>query len=947
MKRIAEFLLMVLCVAGLGVSPAVAKTAKASIPTEEFRLPNGLRVIFHVDRSDPIVSLAVMFHVGSSRETPGKTGFAHLFEHILFQESEHVGQDEFFRRIQEAGGTLNGGTWEDGTIYYEVVPKNALETILWMESDRMGWLLGALTAPAFFNQQNVVMNEKRQSYDNRPYGYLWYVMNKMLYPPEHPYNWQVIGSMTDLAAASVEDARQFFQTWYGPNNATLVLAGDLDVKQAKILVEKYFGEIPARPAVPAVVKTPGRVPVGSDAAAEAGVVGDVLPVGSRVFYEDKLAKIPQLTLVWPTVPSFHADEPALAYLAELLATNKQDMLYRRLVEEKKLTARVDVMPNVGELAGTLIIQVKPLPGVTLEQLEAEILAGLTEFGQAPVAEDRLAGEKAKFETAFLSQMESVFYKAMLLAMMSTFHGGPSAIDEELTRYRAVQSKQVREALERYLLGKPYLTLSIVPVGQAALAAPKSAQFILPNDDGNKPKAPSADVQVPQKTPSSFDRSKAPAAGQPPELVAPKPYRTALKNGMVLSGVESTELPLVRFALVWKGGQSLEGATPGLAWLAGQLWKEGTARLTPAEFQAALDKMGASLEVYVGTDTIEVEVSCLKRVLPQVVALVTEMVLTPRLDAGEFERLKASQLTQLQQRQADAGNVATDRLGSLVFGPAHPASYPSLGKLETTSGLTLEQVKGFYKAYLGPDRLTVIVAGDVSQGQMKKDLKSLESWKGITEVVPAAKTVSIDGTDFLVVDFPGAPQSELRFGTLGPHMSDAVYFPAQLMNYGLGGNFASVINMILREEKGYTYGMRSGFMGGMGWGAFTVSGSVQTSATGESIGIILDAIRQWQTEISQEVIDYTRNAVLYGMTREFETLAQRLNLVRRIAVYGLPADFIQQRQKVLKDLTPAKAVDLAKLLLPIEKLIVLVVGDAATVIPQLEALKQRPAKKLEK
>lgn len=945
MKRMVLAVLTTLLSAALFSPQAEAKTKPAAIPTEEFRLPNGLRVLLHVDRSDPIVSVAVMFHVGSSREKPGKTGFAHLFEHILFQESEHVGQDEFFRRIQEAGGTLNGGTWEDGTIYYEVVPKNALETVLWMESDRMGYLLGALTAPAFFNQQNVVMNEKRQSYDNRPYGYLWYVMNKMLYAPEHPYNWQVIGSMTDLAGASVEDARQFFTTWYGPNNATLVLAGDLDVKQAKALVEKYFGEIPSRPGVPAVTKTPGRVPTAQTTGA--GTAEQPVPASSRVYYEDKLVKIPQLTMVWPTVPSFHEDEAALAYMAELLATNKRDVLYKRLVEEKKLTARVDVMPNVGELAGTLIIQAKPLPGVTLQQLEAEILAGLKEFSQAEVAADRLAGEKAKFETAFLSQMESVFYKAMVLAMMTTFHGGPEAIDKELARYRAVEAKHVKEVLARYILDRPYLALSIVPVGQPQLAADNSVAFVLPNDDSVRPKEPAADAKAPERTPSSFDRSKAPAAGSAPKLTVPKPYKQTFKNGVVLSGLEAKELPLVRFALVWRGGQQLDGATPGLAWLAGQLLKEGTQRLSPAEFQAALDQMGATLQVYVGTDTIELEVSCLKRMAPQVLALVSELVLSPRLDAVEFERLKAAQMTQLQQRQADAGNVATDILGALVFGPHNAASYPAMGKLEVVSGLTMEQVKAFYASFLGPDRLTVIVAGDVSQGQMKGYLKPLAAWKGRTQEAPQMPAAGMETGSVFVVDFPGAPQSELRVGTTGPQLADELFYPAQVMNYGLGGNFASVINMILREEKGYTYGMRSGFAGGLGWGGFSVFGSVQTSATGESIGIILDAIKQWQTEIPQAVIDFTRNALLYGMARDFETLSQRLNLVRRIAVYGLPADFVEQRQKTLASMTPGKAVELARQLLDVQKVVLLVVGDAAVVVPQLEALGVRAVKVLGK
>ncbi len=933
--------------------------AAAAIPTEVHTLSNGLRVVFHTDRSDPIVAVAVMYHVGSARETVGKTGFAHLFEHILFQESQHLGPDQFFRRIQEVGGTLNGGTWEDGTIYYEVVPRNALETVLWMESDRMGWLLGALTQDSFQNQQNVVMNEKKQSYDNRPYGYTNYVIGKALYPEGHPYNWQVIGSLPDIAGATLDDVRQFFTTWYGPNNATLVIAGDISATEALPLVEKYFGEIRRRADVAPIVRQPGAVSraVGSEEFAGLSMKDGRMP--ERLYYRDRLAKVPQLVMVWPTVPSQHEDEAPLAYLADMLATNKTDVLYRRLVEEKKLTSRVEVSNTTGEVAGLFKISVRPLPGVSLDAVEAEIRAGLAEFACAEVSGERLAGEKAKFEVSFMGQLESVFYKAMVLAMTTSFSGRPEALEQELERFRSVAPSDVKRVAMRYLLqgmgagtppngGKeptlsPYLALSVVPYDQSALAAAGSVEFPIPDDSGVALEAGTKDEGVPPPAPSMLDRSKAPVVGEPPAVKAPRPELDAMANGMALGVIVGKEVPLVRLSLVWRGGRTLErGQAPGIAYLTGHLLKEGTATLSPVQFQEAFDKLGASLQVSVGVDATEYEVLCLERSLPEVVALLSEMILKPRLDQREFDRLKARQLASIRQKNSDAANVAYDRFGELVFGKAHPAAGSVLGTEESVGAITLDEVRSFVGANLVPGRLHWLAVGDVEMAQLRKLLAPFAELKSgeLTDDVPAMQQPAARKA-IHVMDFPGAPQSEIRIGLAGLALNHPDYFPATVMNYGLGGNFASVINMILREEKGYTYGMRSMFMGGNGWGAFAVHGSVHTAATGESVQIILDAINGWQRDVEQAVVEFTRNSMLLGMAREFETLAQRMTVLRRVSVYGLPSDYIKSREKILAQFTADKSVELARLLMPLEKLVVLVAGDASVVVPQLEALGLNP------
>ncbi len=364
-----------------------------SIDYEKYTLENGLDVILHTDHSDPIVSVAIQYHVGSNREKPGRTGFAHLFEHMMFQESENVGQDQFFKKIQAAGGTLNGGTNSDGTVYYEIVPKNALELALWLESDRMGFLINTVTQSAFVNQQNVVQNEKRQMVDNRPYGHNSYVIDKNLYPPSHPYNWQVIGEMEDLFNATVQDVKEFHSKFYGPNNATLVVAGDIDMEEAKALVKKYFGEIP------------GGTPIQD---MEPMLVS--LKETKKVYHEDNFAKTPRLTMIWPTVEQYSKDAYALDFLSELLSSGKKAPMYKVLVKDKKLTSRTTAYNWSRELAGSFRVSINANAGISLADVESAIFESFLLFEKEGITENDLERIKAGLETQFYNSISSILGK---------------------------------------------------------------------------------------------------------------------------------------------------------------------------------------------------------------------------------------------------------------------------------------------------------------------------------------------------------------------------------------------------------------------------------------------------------------------------------------------------------------------------------------------------------
>src|SRR5690554_6467336 len=468
------------------------EAAKLTVDFEKYELENGLEVVLHQDKRDPIVSVAIQYGVGSNREVVGRTGFAHLFEHMLFQESENVGQDQFFKIIQDAGGTLNGGTWKDGTIYYEIVPKNAMETVMWLESDRMGFLINTVTQTAFTNQQEVVQNEKRQRVDNNPYGHTRYVIDKNMYPEGHPYNWQVIGELEDLQNATVEDVKEFYDRFYGPNNATLVLAGDFDTAEAKKMIKKYFGEIKRRQEVEPL--KPQRV---------------TLAETKRLYHEDNFATAPQLTMVWPTLEQYTDDAYALDVLGEILSQGKKAALYKVLVKEKDLTSRTTAYNSSNELAGDFRISITANNGVDLDTIEEGINEAFALFEKEGVTDRDLERIKAGLETQFYNGISSVLGKSFQLARYNVFTGDPGFITQDIENVKSVTKEDVMRVYNQYIKGKPYVMTSFVPKGQLELIAENSTLAKVVEEEiteNVEVEIKEAEVEI-VKSPSSFDRSR--------------------------------------------------------------------------------------------------------------------------------------------------------------------------------------------------------------------------------------------------------------------------------------------------------------------------------------------------------------------------------------------------------------------------------------------------------
>ena len=896
-----------------------------SIDYEKYELDNGLTVILHEDNSDPIVGVAIVYHVGSNRETPGRTGFAHLFEHMLFQESQHVGQDQFFKKIQNAGGTLNGGTSNDYTIYYEVVPNNALETVLWMESDRMGWLLSTVTQPAFENQQEVVQNEKRQRVDNRPYGHNNYVMIKNMYPEGHPYNWTVIGELEDLKNATLDDVRSFYEKWYGPNNATMVIAGDISPKAVKKMVEKYFGEIKKGPETPD--PEPWHV---------------TLETTKKVYHEDNFARSPRLSMAFPTVNQLDIDAPALDLLSQLLGDGKKAPLYKVIVEERKLAPNVFSFSRPQEIAGTFNISSTAFPTTNLTEIENAIFDAFEKFETEGFTQEDLNRLKAKYETGFYSGISSILNKAFQLGLYDEYYGSPDYISEDLQRVLDVTTEDINRVYLKYIKNQNYVLSSFVPKGKTDLIAQGSSLFPVKEEKIVKNKAKkvtmSDEIEV-EKIPSSFDRTLEPIDGPQPRLSLPSVWKHDFDKGITMYGAIHDELPLVSFGVSIEGGMLLDDPEKiGVANLITDMMMEGTANKTPIELEEAIDALGSSVNMYTSKGSINIEVFSLKRNFKETLTLVEEILFEPRWDSKEFERIKRQTAEQIKRRSASPSTIASQVFNKLNFG-GHILSNSTSGTVESVQSILLEDLKSFYNSNFSSNLAKISIVGDIRKNEAINALGGIvEKWddKGI-EIPMSPLPDPNKKAKVYFVDVPDAKQSEIRIGYLSLPRTHPDYFANTVMNMKLGGNFSSDINLMLREEKGFTYGARSGFSGSKYSGMFMASSAVRTNTTEESINIFKDLMEAYQNPIPDEGLEFVKNVELKSNARRFETLNALRGMISTIATYDLPFDYIKNEENIVREMTANSHNELVKKYIKPDEMIYLVVGDKKTQFNGLQSL----------
>ena len=896
------------------IERVAADSSEIVIPYSKYELDNGLTVIIHEDMSDPLVHVDVTYHVGSAREEPRRSGFAHFFEHMMFQGSEHVADEQHIGIVTESGGTMNGTTSFDRTNYFETVPSNQLETMLWLESDRMGYFLDAVTQEKFEVQRDTVKNERNQSYENQPYGLWSEKIFTAMFPPGHPYAHMPIGFIEDLDAATLEDLKNFFLRWYGPNNATLSIGGYVDEEETMDLVVKYFGEIPRGPAVESDEKQPAS-----------------LDQDRYISYVDRNIRFPALFIAFPTVHSDHPDNVALEALNEIITVGRKSFFYKEFIlTQKAIQASGFNFPQ--ELAGLITFLVLPFPGTPLADFEAEMRNILANFSEDDITDEVLQIYKSTREASLINSLASVSGKVTQLALNETLLGDPNQIQKELDDIRSLTREDVLRAYNTYIKDKPAIYLSVVPEGGEDIIA-KPDNFEVP------PRPPrmesSTDNLELRDAPENFDRSLRPEPPPNPLVTMPDYWRQDLDNGIRVIGTANAEVPLVSLRLDFDGGHLLESPDQyGIASLTAQMMNEGTENYSAEEFENELDKLGSSINVSSGNDSFTITMQSLQRNVDATLTLLEERLFRPDFTQADLDRLRQQQIESLEAAKEEPAGIAGIVYPKLIYGEDHAYSVSPAGAIPSLQAITLEDISAFARKNLVSRALKVSVVGDLTQAEVIDKLAFLQALPNEDVELREQPGVSnIDETTLYLVDKPGAAQSEIRIGYLSELTYDAAgeYWERFLMNYALGGAFNSRINLNLREDKGYTYGARSGFSAGRLPGPFTASASVRTDTTADAIVQFMNEIENYRENgISPTELEFTKDAIGQSEARDYETPGQKARLLDQIITYDLPPDFVRQQQAVISDMTQERIQELAREYLPVEKMKIVVVGDKAVI-----------------
>lgn len=887
-----------------------------SLDYEKFTLENGLEVVLQADNSDPIVAFSTVVHAGSNREVTGRTGFAHFFEHMAFNDSENVPQGFNRSAIPEWGGSRNGGTWSDGTIYYEVVPKDAFDKIMWIDSDRLGYMINTVTQDALEAEIQVVKNEKRQRVDNVAYGYTGEVVAKNLYPEGHPYSWSVIGSLPDLQAATLDDLKAFYDNYYGAANATLAIVGDIDPDETRDKVELWFGEIRSGPEVEPLPPMPVT-----------------LEETRSLYFEDNFARLPQLRLTFPTVESYHPDEAALNALAQILGGSKNSPLYREIVEVHKLAPDVASIASSREIAGEFIIGVTANAGVDLDDVREAIDSALEEFSRTGIDQADLERVKAEQETALYAELSTVLGKANRMAEDNEFAGDPAYAEKAATAINALTVEDVMAAFRRYIAGKPSVMTSFVPRGQAELSVTgaKPAEVWIEEvteSSSAEELVTRGEAGTYEITPTEHDRSE-PPFGELPLIEMPEVWQAELENNVRLLGIEHNEVPLVAFEVVVRGGAASEPLDQkGLSSLLASLMNEGTASRSAAEFEQAVGLLGSRVTVSSGNEEFVIGATSLTRNFEATVALVEELLFSPRFEQPEFERVRSALVTSITGLEANPAAIASFALNGLLYGDGHPRGTTMLGRQEAVSALTLDDVRTQY-AKLPGMRASIHIAGDVSEARASAAFGEIAGFfNGADEGLP---DYPISGQDSGVyfVDVPGSAQSVLMLGQLTVPTNHPDANQLRFANEKLGGGISGDLAQTLRIEKGYTYGATSGFGQGLEVQPFLAQTSVRANATGDSLNIIRDMLTRYGPEFSAADVRMTQQKIIKANTRAFESLGGLLNTLRTISKFGKSSRFVEEEQDELLAMTLADYRAIVAEYLPEDQMTYVIVGDKAT------------------
>jgi len=897
----------------LAQNQPAATTDIPRLAFEKYTLANGLEVILRQDRRLPMTAVNLWYHVGPANEEPGRTGFAHLFEHMMFQSSKHVPPDSHIRLLEAAGASdLNGTTDFDRTNYFETVPSNQLELALWLESDRMGYLLEKVDQTALSNQQDVVRNERRQSVENQPYGLAEEALVQTLFPRGHPYYGNVIGSHEDIQAVKLDDVNRFFRQYYAPNNASVAIVGDIDIAATKALVQKYFGTLKRGPAVPPIkAETP---PITAERRR-------VVP--SRV-------QLPRVSIAWLTPAIFKPGDGDADIVGDILGGGRSSRLFKKLVYEQQIAQNVSARQYSLILGSVFQIDATARPGHTGEELEKAIDQELANLRAQPPSVAEIEQARNTIETGIIGGLERIGGVANRLNSYNHYLGTPDFLEKDILRYRAVTPATAQAFVRQYLTpGARVVVHAVSGQPETAAAVPSAA----PAPSSAQAGGQSINDEEPW-------RLQMPKAGPARPLQLATPESATLPNGLTLILNERRGLPVVSANLVFRTGSDANPVEKaGLANFVAAMLDEGTATRGALQIADEVSRLGATLNTASSMDATTISARSLTKTFPATLGLVADVALQPSFPADEIERQRSQRLGQLVQQRDNPAQVAAQVMAAALYGPRHPYGYTEIGTEASMKAATRDEMLAFWRQNFVPNNAALVVAGDISMTELRALVENaFGGWARGTPARPALGAPDTTSARVVIVDMPGTPQTQLRVASIGAARSSPDFRPLQVMNNALGGLFSSRINMNLREQHGYSYGTYSQFVFRRSPGPFAVAGGVRTDATAASVSEVFKEIAgMLEKPMTQEELQKSKDSLANSIPAAFETSQNAVNSFSNIFIYDLGLDYYTRYAQQVNAVTAAQALDVAKRYIVPDRLVVIAVGDRKAIEADLRKL----------
>ena len=900
-----------------------SSTNPLDISYEKWVLPNGLTVLIHEDKSDPLVQVHVTYHVGSNREKAGKSGFAHYFEHMMFQGSENVADERHFKIINDAGGNMNGNTTSDRTVYFQTIPSNYLETALWLESDRMGFLLDAVTDEKFENQRDAVKNEKYQNQISQQYGMRNEILGQSLYPASHPYNWPVIGYVDDLDRATSEDLKNFFLRWYGPNNAILTIAGDVSSSEVLPLVQKYFGSIPR----------------GAEVKKQSAMVPRL---SSDIYtgYTDNVY-LPLTEIVFPTVANYHKDEAPLDMLASLMGEGKKSIFYKNFVKSEK-AIQASVSHPCSELSGEFHFTVLTFPdwqedqGIYFNNIEADIRNTISEWEEKGFSDEDLEMVKAAMISNSVDMKTSISSKATMISSWEWLGRGKHNVSSEIERYKKVTRVDVMRVFNKYIKNRKAVIMVVRPkspfvkeLDSLISRNPNSTLFL--DED------PQYENLVYNKAIDNFDRSIQPIPSKPKTPVIPEYYKDNFSNGLKTIFSQTNEIPKIYLRLKINGGSLLEDDKKiGVADFTAQMMNESTSKSSSEDISVELQKLGSTISFSSDEDVTTMYIECLTDNLDKTLEIAKEKLLNPGFNEEDFKRIKKSNIEGLESMKKNSAYVAQAAMGNILYGET---PYGRTVNEKNIKKIKLKDVKEFYNNY-SPNISELVAVGNISKEELYSKLEFLKNWENKNIVLPSKFEFPEDNsTQIYLLDKEGASQSYILMG----HKSDSydasgINFKSQIMNKSLGGGASGRLFLNLREDKGYTYGAYSFFQGDKNTGLFGIQTSVKTEVTDSALTEVFNILDDYTNKgLTEDELLSTKNSYLNSASLKYETPNQKLGFLNRILTYNLDGTYIDKQADILNSISLNEINSLASTKIKTSEMAIVIVGNKYLIKKKLENL----------